>query len=87
MEEYKCEDEGKTMQWKEIVTKYPSMWVFFSDYTKKGGSVESGTILKILPDDKVIEYANSHDSEIAMSLRTTEDAPMGGYIHGELVEA
>ena len=45
----------------------------------------------ILPDQDIIKFENEHSGHYALSLRTTEtvgvDGNMGGYIHGELIDA
>lgn len=88
--------------WEDVVKQYPAMWVVFTKAELKHGEVERGTIMAILPDEDVISYRHKHHNEIKLALRTTEtikitdddgklvgygSSGMGGYIHGELINA
>lgn len=41
----------------------------------------------ILPDEEIIDFENNRYDDVALSLRTTETIGVGGYIHGEFVDA
>ena len=76
--------------WQDVVRDYPAMWVVFDKVDFRKGRVQSGNIWVILPDDKIVDFKNTHFGDIALSLRTTETVElgsMGGYIHGELIDA
>ena len=88
--------------WEDVVKKYPAMWVVFDVADLKHGTVVDGHIMAILPDEEIISYRHIHHSEIKLALRTTESvrftdgdgrvigygsSGMGGYIHGELIDA
>ena len=76
--------------WQDVVKDYPAMWVVFDKVDFRKGRVQSGNIWVILPDDKIVDFKNTHFEDIALSLRTTETVGLGsigGYIHGELIDA
>ncbi|MBR1627937.1 MAG: hypothetical protein IJ679_01555 [Lachnospiraceae bacterium] len=77
--------------WQDVVKDYPAMWVVFDKVDFRKGRVQSGNIWVILPDQDIIKFENEHSGHYALSLRTTEtvgvDGNMGGYIHGELIDA
>ena len=88
--------------WEDVVKQYPAMWVVFDKAELKHGKVVTGNIMAILPDEEIIDYRNKHFGEVKLSLRTTETirftdsyvnvvgygtGGMGGYIHGELIDA
>ena len=73
--------------WEDVVSQYPAMWVVFDKVDFDGSRVKSGHIWAILPDDEIIAFRNAHFGQIKLSLRTTETMSIGGYIHGELVNA
>ena len=90
------------MKGKDVVRQYPAMWVVFKKAELKHGEVARGTIMAILPDKDVISYRHKHHNEIKLALKTTEtvkiadkdgnfvgygSSGMGGYIHGELINA
>ena len=80
-------EDKKFGSWSEVVKRYPAKWVVFDKVDFDGAEVHAGHIWVILPDDKIIAFRNAHFGEIKLSLRTTETAGVGGYIHGELVDA
>ena len=73
--------------WKDVVKQYPAMWVVFDKVDFRKGSVQSGSIWVILPDKDIIDFEDKNSGNYALSLRTTETMDIGGYIHGELVDA
>ncbi len=73
--------------WKDVVKSFPAMWVVFSKVDFDGTRVKAGNIWVILPDEEIIDFENEHYDDIALSLRTTETTGVGGYIHGEIVDA
>ena len=76
--------------WKDVVKQYPAMWVVFDKVDFRKGCIQSGNIWVILPDDKIVDFKNAHFGDIKLSLRTTETVELGsigGYIHGELIDA
>ena len=88
--------------WEDVVKLYPAMWVVFDKAELKHGKVVEGNIMAILPDEEVISFRHIHHNEIKLALRTTESVRftddngyvigygtvgMGGYIHGELIDA
>ena len=73
--------------WKDVVKTFPAMWVVFNKVDFDGAKVKAGNIWVILPDEEIIDFENDHYDDIALSLRTTETMGVGGYIHGELVDA
>ena len=73
--------------WDDVVKKYPAMWVIFDKVEYEHGRVQSGHIWAILHDEDVIEFRHKNHGKIKMSRRTTETMGIGGYIHGELVDA
>ena len=95
--------EDKTFEkWEDVVKQYPAMWVVFDKAELKCGKVVVGNIMAIIPDEEVISFRHIHHNEIQLALRTTESVRftdengnvigygtggMGGYIHGELINA
>ena len=95
--------EDKTFDtWEDVVKQYPAMWVVFDRVELNHGKIIDGNIIAILKDDDIIEFRNVHFGEVKLALRTTETieytdghgnvigygtSGMGGYIHGELVDA
>ena len=88
--------------WEDVVKQYPAMWVVFDKAELKHGKVAEGNIMAILPDEEVINFRHIHHGEIRLALRTNESvrftdvngnvigygsSSMGGYIHGELIDA
>ena len=73
--------------WEDVVKQYPAMWVVFDKADFKKGRVQSGHIWIILPDKDIIEFENKNYGYYVLSLRTTETMDIGGYIHGELIDA
>ncbi|MBQ8947822.1 MAG: hypothetical protein IJ058_15225 [Lachnospiraceae bacterium] len=89
--------------WQDIVNQHPAMWVIFDKAEIKKGQVQSGNVMAILPDEEVVEFRHRNHGKIKISLRTTEtvriadengnaigygsSGSMGGYIHGQLVDA
>ncbi len=73
--------------WKDVVNQYPAMWVVFDKVDFRKGRVQSGNIWVILPDKDIIDFENKNSGNYALSLRTTETMDIGGYIHGELIDA
>ena len=73
--------------WSEVVKQYPAMWVVFDKVDFRKGCVQSGNIWVILPDKDIIDFENKNSGHYALSLRTTETMDIGGYIHGELIDA
>ena len=73
--------------WKDVVKQYPAMWVVFDKVDFRKGRVQSGNIWVILPDEDIIDFEDKNIGNYALSLRTTETMDIGGYIHGELVDA
>ena len=66
--------------WKDVVKNYPAMWVVFDKVDFRKGRVQSGNIWVILPDDKIVDFKNTHFDDIALSLRTTETVGLDRYI-------
>ena len=62
--------------WKDIVDKYPAMWVVFDKAELKHGKIQSGSIMAILPDEEIIAFRDTHLGEVKLSLRTTETVKM-----------
>ena len=62
--------------WKDIVDKYPAMWVVFDKAELKHGKIQSGSIMAILPDEEIIAFRDTHLGEVKLSLRTTETVRM-----------
>ena len=62
--------------WKDIVDKYPAMWVVFDKAELKHGKIQSGSIMAILPDEEIIAFRDTHLREVKLSLRTTETVMM-----------
>ena len=79
--------DRKFSSWTDVVKQYPAMWVVFDKVDFDGANVKSGNIWVILPDDEIIAFRHKHFGKIKLSLRTTETMGIGGYIHGELVDA
>lgn len=79
--------DKKFNSWKDVVEQYPAMWVVFDKVDFRKGRVQSGNILVILPDEDIIDFEDKNIGNYALSLRTTETMDIGGYIHGELVDA
>ena len=73
--------------WSDVVEQYPAMWVVFDKVDFRKGRVQSGNIWVILPDEDIIDFENKNFGSYALSLRTTDTMDIGGYIHGELVDA
>lgn len=73
--------------WKDVVKQYPAMWVVFDKVDFRKGRVQSGNIWVILPDKDIIDFEDKNIGNYVLSLRTTETMDIGGYIHGELVDA
>lgn len=73
--------------WDEVVKQYPAMWVVFDKVDFDGSEVHAGHIWVILPDKDIINFENQHTGDYELSLRTTESVGIGGYIHGELIDA
>lgn len=87
--------------WEEIVNQYPIMWVIFDKAKMSRGRVVEGHIMAILPDEEVIEFRNKNFGKVKLALRTSESirvtdvdgniigygSNLGGYIHGELINA
>ena len=73
--------------WKDVVKQYPAMWVVFDKVDFRKGCVQSGNIWVILPDKDIIDFEDKNIGNYVLSLRTTETMDIGGYIHGELVDA
>ena len=80
-------EDKKFDSWQEVVKQYPAMWVVFDKVDFDGSKVRAGDIWVILPDEQIIDFENDHYDDIALSLRTTETMGVGGYIHGELIDA
>ncbi|GEM_PF-4968832 len=79
--------DKKFNSWKDVVEQYPAMWVVFDKVDFRKGHVQSGNIWVILPDKDIIDFENKNSGNYALSLRTTETMDIGGYIHGELIDA
>ena len=62
--------------WQDVVKDYPAMWVVFDKAELKHGQIQSGNIMAILPDEKIIAFRNAHLGEVKLSLRTTETVRM-----------
>lgn len=73
--------------WKDVVKRYPAQWVVFDKADFDGARVNAGHIWVILPDEEIIDFKHKNRGKIVLSLRTTETMNMGGYIHGELINA
>jgi hypothetical protein len=73
--------------WKDVVKRYPAQWVVFDKVDFDGARVNAGHIWVILPDEEIIDFKHKNRGKIVLSLRTTETMNMGGYIHGELINA
>ena len=80
-------EDKKFDSWKDVVKQYPAMWVVFDKVDFDGARVNAGHIWVILPDEQIISFKNKNRKQIALSLRTTETMGIGGYIHGELIDA
>lgn len=80
-------DDKSFRSWQDVIDQYPAMWVVFDNVDLEKGRVQSGNISAILPDDKIIDFENDNFGRYALSLRTTETSGVGGYIHGEFVDA
>lgn len=80
-------EDKKFDTWQDVVKKYPAMWVVFDTVNFRKGKVQSGSIRIILPDEKIIDFEDNNTGKYALSLRTTETSGVGGYIHGEIVDA
>ncbi len=83
----KSDDIGKNISWSELEQKYPAKWIIFKNAEWDGSDVVSGTVSAVLSDNQLQNYMEQHYDEIAYYTRTNEDMSMGGYIHGELVDA
>ena len=79
--------DKKFNSWKDVVKQYPAMWVVFDKVDFRKGRVQSGNIWVILPDKDIIDFEDKNIGNYVLSLRTTETMDIGGYIHGELVDA
>lgn len=79
--------DKKFNSWKDVVEQYPAMWVVFDKVDFRKGRVQSGNIWVILPDKDIIDFEDKNIGNYVLSLRTTETMDIGGYIHGELVDA
>ena len=79
--------DKKFNSWKDVVEQYPAMWVVFDKVDFRKGRVQSGNIWVILPDEDIIDFEDKNIGNYVLSLRTTETMDIGGYIHGELVDA
>ena len=87
--------------WEDVKNQYPMMWVVFDEVIMNHGQIVKGHVMAILPDEEIIAYRNSHFGQVKLSLRTSESvritdengnfvgygSNVGGYIHGELVNA
>jgi len=73
--------------WKDVAKRYPAQWVVFDKVDFDGARVNSGHIWAILADEEIIDFKHKNRGKIALSLRTTETMSVGGYIHGELINA
>ena len=80
-------EDKKFDTWDDVVKQYPAMWVVFDKADFDGSEVLSGHIWVILPDKDIIQFENKHAGNYELSLRTTETMGVGGYIHGELIDA
>mgnify|MGYP006988892820 FL=1 len=80
-------EDKKFDTWADVVKQYPAMWVVFDKADFDGSEVLSGHIWVILPDKDIIQFENKHAGNYELSLRTTETMGVGGYIHGELIDA
>ena len=78
---------SKFETWQDVVNQYPAKWVVFDNVDFDGARVNAGHIWTILPDEEIISFCNEHFGQVKLSLRTTETTGMGGYIHGEIVDA
>ena len=79
--------DKKFNSWKDVVEQYPAMWIVFDKVDFRKGRVQSGNIWVILPDKDIIDFEDKNIGNYVLSLRTTETMDIGGYIHGELVDA
>lgn len=73
--------------WKDVVKRYPAKSPKYVRHLPLPRQNLPCQTPPTVPDEEIIDFKHKNRGKIVLSLRTTETMNMGGYIHGELINA